>query len=59
VLQGEFQPEIYPSQLIHPQAGTLAWLVDQDAANQINLKPGNEWTISFIKQQDRSIYDDN
>jgi 6-phosphogluconolactonase len=32
VLQGELQPDLYPSQLIHPKNGTLLWLADEDAA---------------------------
>lgn len=31
VLQGEYQPERLPAQLIRPVHGTLLWLVDQDA----------------------------
>lgn len=36
VLQGDDQPELYPSQLIHPKNGTLLWLVDQAAARQLS-----------------------
>jgi 6-phosphogluconolactonase len=32
VLEGEKQPEHYPSQLIRPTNGTLLWLTDQAAA---------------------------
>lgn len=35
VLQGEFQPELYPSQLIRPVHGTLTWIVDEAAASQL------------------------
>lgn len=31
VLQGEYQPELYPSQLIQPVNGTLIWMVDEAA----------------------------
>ena len=36
VLQGEYQPELYPSQLIQPVSGNLTWLVDEAAAAAIN-----------------------
>lgn len=32
VLEGSSQPETYPSQLIHPQNGSLLWMVDEAAA---------------------------
>jgi len=32
VLEGPFEPETYPSQLIQPTAGSLLWMVDQNAA---------------------------
>ena len=32
VLQGSYQPELYPSQLIQPVHGTLTWIVDEAAA---------------------------
>ena len=34
VLQGTYQPEIYPSQLIQPQSGKLIWMVDESAYAQ-------------------------
>jgi 6-phosphogluconolactonase len=37
VLMGEYQPEIYPSQLIKPISGNLTWLLDKSAAKFINL----------------------
>jgi 6-phosphogluconolactonase len=36
VLEGERDPETYPSQLIHPTKGTLLWLVDEAAASLLN-----------------------
>ncbi len=36
VLEGEYKPEIYPSQLIHPQSGSLLWLVDEAAARLLS-----------------------
>lgn len=35
VLQGPFEPERFPSQLIRPTDGTLLWLVDQAAARAL------------------------
>lgn len=32
VLEGSYQPELYPSQLIRPRNGTLLWMVDEAAA---------------------------
>lgn len=32
VLEGSYNPETYPSQLIHPQNGSLLWMVDESAA---------------------------
>ena len=36
VLQGDFQPELYPSQLIQPWSGKLLWIVDEAAATQLS-----------------------
>ncbi len=36
VLQGDFQPELYPSQLIQPKSGNLLWMVDEAASAQIS-----------------------
>ena len=35
VLQGPYQPEVRPAQLVLPEAGALVWLVDRDAASQL------------------------
>lgn len=35
VLQGAHQPELYPSQLIHPHSGTLIWMVDEIAGKRL------------------------
>jgi 6-phosphogluconolactonase len=32
VLEGEFQPEKFPSQVVKPRSGNLFWLVDEQAA---------------------------
>lgn len=36
VLEGERNPDLYPSQLINPTKGTLLWLVDEAAAAQLS-----------------------
>jgi 6-phosphogluconolactonase len=33
VLEGDYQPDLYPSQLIQPVNGTLTWVVDEAAAS--------------------------
>ena len=38
VVEGDHQPEQYPSQLIQPTHGRLLWLVDQAAADQLSYK---------------------
>ncbi|MBU1820126.1 MAG: 6-phosphogluconolactonase [Bacteroidetes bacterium] len=39
VLEGERNPEEYPSQLITPDEGELLWYVDKSAAAQLSEKP--------------------
>ena len=36
VIEGSYQPEVYPSQLIHPRNGTLLWMVDEAAARLLS-----------------------
>src|SRR5262245_60455268 len=36
VLEGSYQPEVYPSQLIRPRNGTLLWMIDEAAARLLN-----------------------
>lgn len=38
VLEGERNPEKYPSQLIQPENGELIWLVDESAASKLKNK---------------------
>jgi 6-phosphogluconolactonase len=42
VLEGAYQPELYPSQLIHPQHGSLLWMVDEAAAARLAVRHENE-----------------
>jgi 6-phosphogluconolactonase len=41
VLEGPYQPELYPSQLIRPHNGSLLWMVDEAAAALLT-KPHDE-----------------
>src|SRR5262245_53897140 len=41
VLEGSHQPDIYPSQLIHPSNGTLLWMVDEVAARLLTNPAGD------------------
>jgi 6-phosphogluconolactonase len=36
VLEGPFEPERLPAQLIRPERGRLVWLVDRAAAGQLS-----------------------
>jgi 6-phosphogluconolactonase len=38
VLEGPFEPEQLPSQLIRPATGNLLWLVDQDAGSMLSAE---------------------
>jgi 6-phosphogluconolactonase len=33
VIEGDFQPDVFPSQIVQPLEGTLTWLVDEAAAS--------------------------
>lgn len=35
ILHGDYQPDDYPAQMIHPTAGRLVWLVDEAAAARL------------------------
>ena len=37
VLEGEYQPDILPSQIIRPQSGRLTWFLDQEAAQDLSI----------------------
>ena len=37
VLEGKFQPDRYPAQLIQPSGGELIWLLDRSAASRLTL----------------------
>ncbi len=39
VLEGPFQPDVLPAQIIGPRAGTLTWLVDEEAGGGLTFLP--------------------
>ncbi|MBS7563938.1 6-phosphogluconolactonase [Mucilaginibacter sp. Bleaf8] len=41
VLEGERNPEKYPSQLLNPSSGDIVWLVDSDAASKLTQSQTN------------------
>jgi len=36
VLQGQYQPDLLPSQMVAPSEGTLTWLIDKTAADMLD-----------------------
>jgi 6-phosphogluconolactonase len=40
VLEGEYQPELLPSQIVCPTHGVLTWLVDEAAAAELSRNTG-------------------
>jgi 6-phosphogluconolactonase len=40
VLEGPFQPDVYPSQVVRPATGALIWLVDRAAAAHLGTRAG-------------------
>jgi 6-phosphogluconolactonase len=38
VLEGEYQPQTYPSQLVRPQQGQLIWMLDEAAAAKLTKR---------------------
>jgi len=42
VLEGSYQPELYPSQLIRPRNGALLWMVDEAAARLLGNQHSSE-----------------
>ena len=39
VLEGPYEPDRFPSQVIRPTQGKLTWLVDQAAARELRRRP--------------------
>ncbi|MBS1791014.1 MAG: 6-phosphogluconolactonase [Acidobacteria bacterium] len=46
VLEGKHQPDTYPSQLIHPNRGSLLWMLDEAAAGLLTDTEGEEVSLS-------------
>src|SRR5262249_37364434 len=42
VVEGPYQPDRLPAQLVRPSRGSLTWLVDQAAAAQLSAPPHGE-----------------
>jgi 6-phosphogluconolactonase len=38
VLEGPYQPDLYPAQLVQPDSGKLVWLIDQEAGKNLSSK---------------------
>ncbi len=39
VLEGDYQPEEYPAQIVHPTQGEVTWMLDTAAASTLSQKP--------------------
>ncbi|HPA23789.1 MAG TPA: 6-phosphogluconolactonase [Ferruginibacter sp.] len=48
VLEGKFQPEIFPAQIIKPVEGSITWLLDKDAASQLSQQKKHKKNASII-----------
>jgi 6-phosphogluconolactonase len=44
VLEGEYNPDEYPSQLLRQAKGNVTWLVDEPAASQLEKRPSGSTT---------------
>jgi 6-phosphogluconolactonase len=42
VLEGPYQPDEYPAQIVHPTNGEVVWMVDTDAAKNIHISKRGE-----------------
>lgn len=42
VLQGPYEPDRYPSQIIRPESGRLIWLIDRPASQLLDVVPPEE-----------------
>ena len=38
VLEGEYQPEEYPAQIVRPTNGEVVWMLDKNAAKNLHIK---------------------
>ena len=44
VLEGPFQPNRYPAQIVNPVQGDVVWLLDREAASRLKEASFTEWT---------------
>ena len=44
VLEGPFQPNRYPAQIVNPGRGDVVWLLDREAASRLKETSFTEWT---------------
>jgi 6-phosphogluconolactonase len=44
VLEGSFQPNRYPAQIVNPGQGDVVWLLDCEAASRLKKASFTEWT---------------
>ncbi len=44
VLEGPYQPNRYPAQIVNPSQGDLVWLLDREAASRLKKTSFTEWT---------------
>ena len=44
VLEGPFQPNRYPAQIVNPGQGDVVWLLDREAASRLKETSFTEWT---------------
>jgi 6-phosphogluconolactonase len=43
VLEGEYQPDLFPAQVVRPFNGKVTWLVDADAAAELSRNPSPQY----------------
>jgi len=44
LLEGPFQPNRYPAQIVNPGQGDVVWLLDREAASRLKKTSFMEWT---------------
>ncbi len=49
VLEGPFNPDRYPAQIVNPVQGEVVWLLDREAASRLKKASFTEWTSDIGK----------